>query len=360
MSRIIENNLEPQTTNHKQITLIQMNHKHILLGHGSGGKLAHELITQVFVKRFGKADAFLTDSAQLEINGQTLAYTTDSYVVDPIFFPGGNIGKLAVCGTVNDLAVSGATPLYLTSAFILEEGFPVEQLELIVEAMAAEAVKAGVKIMAGDTKVVTKGKCDKGFINTSGIGLLPEKYKHISFGSKCKEGDKIIINGPIAEHGVAIMAARNQVTFDPPVHSDCASLNHMIRKVLEVSDGIRFMRDATRGGLATVLCELASENSFGIEISEKHIPVSETVSGFCEVFGYDPLYIANEGKVVVLVDGSDAVAVLECLKADPLGSSADIIGTITSSHARQVVMKTTVGGNRMLDMLTGEQLPRIC
>lgn len=345
---------------HQKIFKLLMKNDTVILGHGSGGKLAAELIHKYFIKYFGKAETFLTDSAILKIAGAELAFTTDSYVVDPIFFPGGNIGKLAVCGTVNDLAVSGAQPLYLTSGFILEEGFPLSQLEEIVQTMAQQATEAGVSIVAGDTKVVPRGKCDKIFINTSGIGLLPAGNKHISFGEKCRDGNKIIINGYIGDHGVAIMASRNHVHFDPPVISDCASLNNLIQSVLDQSNGIHFMRDATRGGLATVLCELAAGRNFGIEITETNIPVSDRVNGFCEMFGFDPLYMANEGKVVMVVDEDESEKILDIMKSHPLGKQSAIIGTLNKSHQSQVTLTTSVGGHRMIDMLSGEQLPRIC
>ncbi len=332
----------------------------ILLGHGSGGKLTHELITGLFMKYFGTKDSFPTDSAILKIPSENIAFTTDSYVVDPIFFPGGNIGKLAVCGTVNDLAVAGAKPLFISSSYILEEGFPFDKLEIIVKSMAEEAQKAGVKIVCGDTKVVNKGKCDKIFINTSGIGELPEKNKHISFGTNIKPGDKIIINGNVGDHGVTIIGARENIDFSNGLQSDCTSLNSLIAKVLETTDGVKFMRDATRGGIATVLCELAENKNYGIEIFEENIPVSEEVLGLCEVFGFDPLYIANEGKVLLVVAAQDAEKVILAMRNHESGENAAIIGEVTEKHAARVVLQTSVGGNRIIDMLSGEQLPRIC
>lgn len=334
--------------------------ENVLLGHGSGGKMAADLIKQVFIGKFGKPEAFPPDAATLESPGTRLAFTTDSYVVDPIFFPGGNIGKLAVCGTINDLAVSGARPLALSSAFIIEEGFPIVQLEEIVATMAHEAEAAGVKIITGDTKVVPRGKCDKIFINTAGVGYLPDASVGISTAAHCKSGDKIIINGFVGNHGVAIMASRNQIEFNPQVQTDCASLNHLIESVLTSSNGVRFMRDATRGGLATVLCELATERDFGIELHEASIPVNPQVDGFCEMFGFDPLYMANEGKVVMVVAEEDCDAILEIMKSNPLGVHSAVIGELSNDHPSKVVMHTPVGGKRMVDMLTGEQLPRIC
>ncbi|HNW98949.1 MAG TPA: hydrogenase expression/formation protein HypE [Bacteroidales bacterium] len=333
----------------------------ILLNHGSGGKMTHELIGDLFVRYFdNEILQSQTDSAILNIDSRLLAYTTDSYVVSPIFFPGGNIGKLAVCGTVNDISVSGATPLYLSCGFILEEGLLFSELETLVKSMAEEAKKANVKIVTGDTKVVDKGKCDKIFINTSGIGMLDEKRKMISFGNKIKTGDKIIVNGTIGDHGTAILCARNSIEYTNSVHSDCASLNKMIAKALSVSDKIKFMRDATRGGLATVLCELAEKHNLGVELTEELIPVQESVRGLCEVFGFDPMYMANEGKVVMIVADEDAEKIIAELRKDEYGKNAAIIGEITNKNNKMVVMNTGIGGRRIIDMLAGEQLPRIC
>ncbi len=333
----------------------------ILLNHGAGGKITHELISNLFIKYFhNEILQEQTDSAILNIDSKLIAYTTDSYVVDPIIFPGGNIGKLAICGTLNDIAVSGAKPLYLSCGFIIEEGLLISDLEIIVKSMAEEAKKAGVKIVTGDTKVVDKGKCDKIFINTSGIGMLPEKNKNISFGKDIKVGDKVIINGNIGDHGTAILCARNSIEYTNSVLSDCAPLNELISKVLSVSDNVKFMRDATRGGLATVICELAEKHNFGIELFEDLLPVQESVRGLCEIFGFDPLYMANEGKVVMIVGKDDAEKVLDTLKKDLNGKNAAIIGEITEANKGMVVMKTGIGGKRIIDMLAGEQLPRIC
>ncbi len=339
----------------------------ILLDHGSGGKLSHTLIQHLFVKHFSNATlAALTDSALLDITSGTLAFTTDSYVVNPLFFPGGNIGKLAVCGTVNDLAVSGAQPLYLSAGFIIEEGFALRQLEEIAATMAEEAGKCGVTIVTGDTKVVEKGACDQLFINTAGIGLLDEQFQPISSGKNISVGDKIIINGAIAAHGMAILSKRNALDFSTEITSDCAALNGLIGKVLQIfscsSDipPIHFMRDATRGGLATVLCEAAQEKHFGIRLDETAIPVSESVAGFCELLGFDPLYIANEGKVVMIVAPEEAEKVLQRMRSDLLGAESAIIGEIVADHPGTVVLHTEVGGRRIVDMLSGAQLPRIC
>lgn len=333
----------------------------ILLGYGSGGKLTHELISDLFVRYFGNEILeSQTDSAVLKIESDRLAFTTDSFVVDPVFFPGGDIGKLAVAGTVNDLAVSGATPLYLSSSFIIEEGFSFAELETIVKSMADEAQKAGVLIVTGDTKVVNKGKCDKVFVNTTGIGVLPENRVEIGSGKNIETGDKIIINGTIADHGMCIMAAREGLSFTSEIESDCACLNGMIKDVLDVSENIKFMRDATRGGLATVLCELAEDRGFGIEINESSIPVNENVRGICELLGFDPLYVANEGKVVMVVGKDDAEKVLGTLRKNEFGRNAAIIGEVTSEHYGKAWLTTGIGGRRIIDMLAGEQLPRIC
>jgi len=335
--------------------------KNILLGHGSGGKLSHDLITNLFVKHFSNEIlSEQTDAAILEVASNNLSFTTDSFVVDPIFFPEGNIGKLAIAGTVNDVAVSGAKPLFLSTSFIIEEGFPFEELETIVKTMAEEAKKAGVKIVTGDTKVVNRGKCDKVFINTTGVGELDEKNRHIGSGRNIKAGDKIIVNGTLADHGMCIMATREDIKFKTDIRSDCACLNDLIAGAMKVSNKINFMRDATRGGLATVLCELAEHNKFGIEINEETLPVNENVRGMCELLGFDPLYVANEGKVVMVVGEEDAEAVLNALKENDLGKNAAIIGEVVDDHKGKAWLTTGIGGRRIIDMLAGEQLPRIC
>lgn len=333
----------------------------ILLGHGSGGKLSHNLIEQVFVKHFNNSilDA-QTDAAVLDTQGKSISFTTDSYVVDPIFFPGGNIGKLAVCGTVNDLAVSGAKPLYLSSSFIIEEGFPIEDLGKIVETMAAEAKKAGVKIVTGDTKVVDRGKCDKVFINTAGIGVIEDDKKHIGGGSQIAVGDKIIVNGTIGDHGMAIMSARNDLNISSPIQSDCACLNGLIESALKVSDKVKFIRDATRGGLATVVSELVDKKEFGINIDEAAVPLFDSVRGMCELLGFDPFYVANEGKFVMIVSPDDAEKVVAEMQKHEFGEKSAIIGEITEEHIGKSIVKTGIGGKRILDMMSGEQLPRIC
>jgi hydrogenase expression/formation protein HypE len=331
----------------------------ITLNHGSGGKLTHALISKVFANRFGMEAPF-TDSALLKDSGITLAFTTDSYVVDPLFFQGGNIGKLSVCGTVNDLSVSGAVPRFISASFIIEEGFLFNDLAVIAESMAEEAFKAGVKIVTGDTKVVEKGKCDKLFITTSGIGILKPEMEHISIGRLIKPSDKLIINGPIGNHAVAILAARKKLSFSTPVNSDCASLNQMIVSVLESGSEIRFMRDLTRGGLGTVLNELAEMTGSGININESSVPVDDPVKGLCEMLGFDPFYLANEGKVLIVVRDGDESKVLDILRSDPLGKQSEIIGEIVENKNNLVILNTFSGGRRILDMPSGEQLPRIC
>jgi len=333
----------------------------ILLGHGSGGKLSHELINQLFIKHFNNSILnSQTDSAILYIDKKNIAFTTDSFVVDPIFFPDGDIGKLSVCGTVNDLAVSGADPLFISVSFIIEEGFSLNDLEIIVKSMDREARKAGIKMVAGDTKVVDKSKCDKLFINTTGLGCLDEKNKSISTGTNVKIGDKIIINGSIGDHGMAILSARNEFNVKSDIKSDCACLNHLIKKTLQVSPNIKFMRDPTRGGVATVLCELVEQKNFGIEIDESAILVQEKVRGLCEILGFDPMYVANEGKVIMIVAQEDAEQIVDTLKKDKLGKNSVVIGEIVDDHHGKSWINTGIGGRRIIDMLAGEQLPRIC
>lgn len=333
----------------------------ILLAHGSGGKITHTLISDLFVKYF--RNVYLdkqSDSAILPGYHESLAFTTDGFVVDPIFFPGGDIGKLAVAGTVNDLAVSGARPAYLSCSFIIEEGLPLADLEKIVVSMAREAEKAGIPIVTGDTKVVNKGKCDKVFITTSGIGFLPLKHQGISTGAEVQTGDRILINGSIADHGMAVMAARNEMELQADISSDCASLNGIIQSVLDAGINIRFMRDATRGGLANVVAELAAGRATGIRLDENEIPVKENVRGLCEILGFDPLYVANEGKVVMVTGKHEAEKALHILRKHELGNDAAIIGEVTAEHPGRAWITTGIGGKRIIDMLAGEQLPRIC
>jgi len=320
----------------------------------------HELISKIFIKHFGNEILNeQTDSAVLTVGSSDIAFTTDSFVVDPLFFPGGNIGKLAVCGTVNDIAVSGAEPLYLSVSFIIEEGFPFRELELIVESLASEAKKAGVLIVTGDTKVVNKGKCDKLFINTAGIGRIISENRDICKAINVKAGDIIIINGTIGDHGMSVMNARESFNFKTLVESDCASLNHLIKKVLDKYT-VKFMRDPTRGGVATVMNELASKTNLGIELSETDLPLSNGVKAMCEILGFDPLHIANEGKVLIVAGEKDGLKILDLLKKDILGKNSAIIGRVINSHPGKVVLKNETGGRRIVDSLTGDQLPRIC
>jgi hydrogenase expression/formation protein HypE len=328
----------------------------ILLGHGSGGKLMHALIEEYFSPAFGNAGH--GDSAIVEVRSKKLAYTTDSYVVSPLFFPGGNIGDLAVCGTVNDLSVAGADPLYLTAGFIIEEGFPLADLKRIISSMAAAAKRAGISIVAGDTKVVNKGKADGVFINTSGIGVLGDG---IDISPKnMREGDTVIISGELGNHGVAILAERNGLTFEPAIVSDTRPLNSLVKCMYQASGKIRFMRDPTRGGLATTLKETALESGLCIRIREQALPVPKPVQGACSLLGLDPLYVANEGILLAVVDPGAAGQILSAMKQHDDGTSAAVIGTVDRSSPGMVLLETTIGGSRILDMLPGEMLPRIC
>ncbi len=333
----------------------------ILLSHGSGGKMSDDLITDIFRRHFSNNILNTrTDSAVLSSASGSLAFTTDTYVVDPIFFPGGNIGNLAVCGTINDLAVSGAVPKYLSTGFILEEGLPIRDLEVIASAMGKEAKEAGVQIVTGDTKVVKRGQCDKIFINTSGIGILNPEYTHISSGIGIEPGDKILINGEIGNHGIAILGARENLTFEHDLISDVSSLHVLIQEVLQAGIEVKFMRDLTRGGLATVLAEVTEDKDYGITAYEEKIPVNNIVKGLCELYGFEALYLANEGKVMMVTKGEHAEKTCDILRNHPLGKHAEIIGEITSSKKGKAVMESLVGGHRIIDKLTGEQLPRIC
>ena len=328
----------------------------ILLGHGSGGKMMHQLIREHFSPVFGIEGT--GDSAVVSVPSMRLAYTTDSYVVTPLFFPGGNIGDLAVCGTVNDLAVAGAEPLFLTAGFIIEEGFPLADLKKIVASMAAAAKQAQVRIVAGDTKVVNKGKADGIFINTSGLGVLHEGTDIAA--SRIKAGDKVIISGEIGNHGVAIIAERNGLTFDPPVQTDSRPLNDLVRKMLASAKDIHFMRDPTRGGLATTLKEAALESSLCIKIREDALPIPPQVKGACGLLGLDPLYVANEGILIAILDSLNADALVAAMKKHPFGRRAAIIGDVIEAPSGMVLLETSIGGSRIIDMLPGELLPRIC
>ncbi len=340
--------------------MIQSNRK-ILLSHGSGGTQSRHLIGELFYRVFDNEILSMgSDSALLEISPENVAFTTDSFVVDPLFFPGGDIGKLAVCGTVNDLAVSGAVPKYLSAAFIIEEGLEFETVEKVAHSMAETAKQAGIQIVTGDTKVVNRGKCDKLFITTTGIGELDPRHWPVSTGQTIEPGDKILVNGFIADHGCAVMAARNDLKVEADIQSDCAPLHTLIREILDAGLRVKFMRDATRGGLATVLAEIVRERSFGMDIIEDEIMVREPVRGMCEFFGFDPLYVANEGKVVIIVHPDDAKKALSLMRKNEFGENARIMGEVVQDHDGRVVMQTRIGGKRIIDMIAGDQLPRIC
>ncbi len=330
----------------------------ILLSHGSGGRLSHDLVEKHLLGILGNPLlSELNDSATFELSGR-VAFTTDSYVVNPIFFPGGDIGRLAVCGTVNDLAMSGACPLYLSLSLIIEEGFPMDQLKQIMTSIKAVSDEAGVKVITGDTKVVGRGNADKIFINTAGIGLIPDGV--LISGSRARAGDKIILSGTIGDHGIAVLARREGLDFEMSLESDCAPLNRLVADMIKVSGGIRCLRDPTRGGLATSLNELAGQSGVGIRIEEARIPVHETVKAACEFLGFDPLYLANEGKLVAVVPAMDTEAVLTRMRRNKFGLQAEVIGEVVPEHPGRVVMTTRFGTSRIVDMLTGELLPRIC
>jgi len=338
-------------------------HPQIVMGHGSGGKLSAELIEKVFVSQFRNATLErMDDQAALEINGTRLAFTTDSFVVTPIFFPGGDIGSLAVNGTVNDLAMGGAKPLYLSAAFILEEGLPAEELRRVVESMRVAADAAGVQIVTGDTKVVNRGKGDKLFINTTGIGVVEDGVQLSA--DRARPGDKILLSGYIGDHGITILSQRENLEFESVLQSDCAGLWGLVRTMMDAAGenlaGLRCMRDPTRGGVATTLNEIAGRSRMGMLLQEDKIPVRDTVRGACEVLGLDPMYVANEGKLVAIVAPEIAEQVLAAMQAHPLGKESCIIGEVVAEHAGMVLMKTGIGGTRVVDVMFGEQLPRIC
>lgn len=336
-----------------------MNTEKILLDHGSGGKLSHQLISDLILKYFHNSIlAELDDCAVLKIQGNQLAFSTDSYTVDPIFFPGGNIGELAIFGTVNDLAMRGAKPVFLSVGFIIEEGFSFSDLEKILAGMQRAAMEANIEIVTGDTKVVPKGAADKIFINTSGIGIVPEGIKIA--GSNARPSDKILINGFIAEHGLAILLGREGLNFTTNIKSDTAPLNHLVSEMLETGDGIHAMRDPTRGGVGTTLNEIAKQAKVGIVIEENMLPLREEVKGACELLGFDPLYLANEGKLLVFVSAPAADRILQTMRKNKYGIDSCIIGEVVEQNPGRVTMRTAIGGTRIVEMLTGAQLPRIC
>lgn len=331
----------------------------VLLGHGSGGKLSGDLIRDVFLAAFqNPALACLDDQAIVSINGLCLAFTTDSFVVKPLFFPGGDIGSLAVHGTVNDLAMGGAQPLCLSVAFIIEEGFPMESLRRVTASLQRAAANAGVQVVTGDTKVVEKGSGDGVFINTSGLGVVPDGVRLSA--DQARPGDRVLLSGPIGEHGIAILAQREGLEFETDLASDSAALHTLVAAMLSTGSGIRCMRDPTRGGVSSALNEIAARSRVGIEIDERAIPVREEVKGACELLGFDPLYVANEGKLVAIVAPDAADRVLAAMRQHPLAPQAAIIGSVTAAHVGMVIMRTVVGPTRIVDMLAGDQLPRIC
>ncbi|MCU0493680.1 MAG: hydrogenase expression/formation protein HypE [Chloroflexaceae bacterium] len=334
-------------------------HPQIVMGHGGGGKLSAELVEHLFLPAFANAAlAQLGDSAVLEAGGARLAFSTDSFVVRPLFFPGGNIGDLAVNGTVNDLAMSGATPLFLSCGFILEEGMPLDQLATIAASMGAAAARAGVRLVTGDTKVVDRGHGDGVYINTSGIGLVPAGVQ-IS-PQRAQPGDVVIVSGELGVHGIAIMSVREGLEFGATIESDSAALNGLVATMLAVTDDIHVLRDPTRGGLASSLNEIARASQVGVVLDERKLPVPNEVRGACELLGLDPLYVANEGKLVAIVPATVAGELLAAMQAHELGRRATIIGKATAEHPGLVVARTGIGGTRVVDMQIGEQLPRIC
>lgn len=335
-------------------------HKQIVLGHGSGGKLTAELIERIFLPAFTNPILDkLDDQAVLQVNGSRLAFTTDSFVVTPIFFRGGDIGALAINGTVNDLAMCGAQPQYLAAAFILEEGMPADDLRRVVDSMRSASYSAGVQLVTGDTKVVNRGKGDKVFITTTGIGLVDEAA-NIS-ADRAHPGDKILVSGYVGDHGMAIMSCRENLGFESTIESDCAPLNGLVSTMLQAGGGdIHCMRDPTRGGIATTLNEIATRSKVGMNLVEHSIPIRDSVRGACEILGLDPLYVANEGKLVAVVAADAAEAILHGMRNHPLGSESAVIGEVVAEHPGMVLMKTGIGGTRVLDVMFGEQLPRIC
>jgi hydrogenase expression/formation protein HypE len=331
----------------------------VLLGHGSGGRLSNELLRSVILPAFeNPVLGRLDDQAIVSVNGSRLAFTTDSFVVKPLFFPGGDIGSLAVHGTINDLAMGGAHPLFLSVAFILEEGLPMETLRLVVASLREASRRAGVDVVTGDTKVVEKGSGDGLFINTSGIGLVPEGLALSS--DRARPGDRVLLSGTIGDHGITILAQREGLEFESAVESDTAPLHTLVAAMVDVTDGFRCFRDPTRGGLSSALNEIAAQSRVGIELEERAIPLHDEVRGACEMLGLDPLYVANEGKLVAVVDPKMAESVLEAMRRHPLGREARIVGTVTDTHPGLVTMRTLLGTTRIVDMLSGDQLPRIC
>lgn len=331
----------------------------ITMAHGSGGKLTHNLIIEVFQKHLIN-DILVqgNDAAILNLPKGRIAFTTDSFVITPVFFNGGDIGKLSICGTVNDLAAAGAKPLFLSCGFIIEEGYPIEELEKIVKSMGETAKECNVKIVTGDTKVVQKGAADKVFINTTGIGVIPQDV-NIS-GSNARVGDKVIITGGIAEHGCSILLQREQLNISASLESDCAPLNSLVENIIRATKSVHVLRDPTRGGLATTLNEIAVQSGVGIRLVESEIPIKQEVRGVCEILGLDPLYMANEGKMIIIAPEASVKTIMDVLKREKYGINACVIGEIVEDPKKRVTIKTITGGSRIVDMLIGDQLPRIC
>lgn len=331
----------------------------ILLDHGSGGKLSNDLIKTLILPEFDNPSLSpLHDGALVEINSQRLAFSTDTFVVDPIFFPGGDIGDLAINGTVNDIAMCGAEPLYLSLGLLLEEGFLIEDLRRIIKSMSLAAARAGITIVTGDTKVVPKGAADKIFINTSGIGRI---YEGVDISStSAAPGDKIILSGTIADHGMTILTQREEMSFKSNISSDTAPLNHMVREIIIAGNEIHVLRDPTRGGVGTALNEIAQQSRVGMKLFEDRMPIESQVTGVCEILGFDPLFVANEGKLLAIVPSKDANQVLNKMQQNVYGRNACIIGEVTGENPGKVIMQTKIGGTRIIGMLAGEQLPRIC
>ena len=331
----------------------------VVLGHGSGGRLSAELMRTVFLPAFSNpALARLDDQAIVNVNGTRLAFTTDSFVVKPLFFPGGDIGSLAVHGTINDLAVGGAKPLFLSTAFIIEEGLSIAVLRRVVDSLRAAAHNAGVEIVTGDTKVVEKGCGDELFINTTGIGLVPDDLELSA--DRARPGDKVLLSGSIGAHGIAILAQRQGLEFESRIESDSAPLHRLVADMLKASREIRCMRDPTRGGVSSTLNEIAEQSRVAIRLEESAILVRDEVRGACEMLGLDPLYVANEGKLIAIVAPNAAHVVLSAMRRNPLGENAEIIGTVAESSSPIVTIRTALGTSRIVDMLAGDQLPRIC
>jgi len=332
----------------------------IVMGHGAGGRMSHQLIQKVFLSAFQNPALMAGDDAAMlqSPEGMQLSISTDAHVVSPLFFPGGDIGKLAVCGTVNDVAMLGAKPLYLTAGFILEEGLPINTLQQVIASMQSAAQEAGVQIVAGDTKVVQKGKADGLYITTAGVGIMPIGT-NIS-GRLAQPSDVIILSGSLGDHGIAVLGARGELGFESTIQSDVAPLNHLIEAMMNASKNIHVLRDPTRGGLATTLNEIATQSDVGISLDEKTLPVHPEVASACEMLGFDPLYIANEGKLISFVAKEDADAVLQAMRSTRYGEDAVIIGQVTAEPKGRVLLKTAIGSTRVVDMLAGEMLPRIC